>query len=406
MNRATAIQKTALVIFGLITCAIALELGMRASQFILLSIQDYRNARAIREKGVCRILCIGESTTAFEEGGQNCYPSQLNDILNKYGAGIKFSVINTGKPGIRTPYILTQLENDLERYDPDIIVAMIGINDAYLMPYRKKALDTRLETFLKSFKLYRLLSILKTGIASRTKATSFCHSKDVMSSKAGIAQEENEEYSGYLETAWSYLGKGEVKEAIKMAEKSIEADPGNVKAYFWLTQAYANYLPTEHAKMAELYEKIVELRPDENKAIAFLACYYDINGNEPLARKYAEKIKLLNRDFFIPAFRHNYRRIKDIAYKKNIKLVCVQYPMRSVAQLKGVFETHDSIVFVDNEQIFKTAVKKEGYFEYFIDNFGGDFGHCTEKGNRLLAQNIANAILKEYFRKAASGTTL
>ena len=406
MNKTSGLQKTVLIAFGMLACIIALELGMRASQFVLLSIQDYRNARAIREKGACRILCIGESTTAFEEGGQNCYPSQLDDILNKYGAGIKFSVINTGKPGIRTPYILTQLENDLERYDPDIIVAMIGINDAYLMPYRKKAVDTKLEAFLKSFKLYRLLSILKTSMVPRAKTASFRHPKEAIDDIAGVAEAGKKEYSDYMKAAWSHLGKGTVEEAIKMAEKAIEVDPGNVNAYFWLSQTYANYLPTEHAKMAELYEKIGELKPDENRAIAFLACYYDINGNEQLARKYAEKIRLLNRDFFIPAFWHNYRRIKDIADKKNIKLVCVQYPMRSITQLRSVFETHDNIIFVDNEQIFKTAVKKEGYFEYFIDNFGGDFGHCTEKGNRLLAQNIADAILKECFRKAASGTTL
>jgi hypothetical protein len=29
--------------------------------------------------------------------------------------------------------------------------------------------------------------------------------------------------------------------------------------------------------------------------------------------------------------------------------------------------------------------------------FAGDFGHCTDKGNRLLAENIATVILKEVF---------
>jgi len=29
--------------------------------------------------------------------------------------------------------------------------------------------------------------------------------------------------------------------------------------------------------------------------------------------------------------------------------------------------------------------------------FGGDFGHCTDKGNKLLANNIAGAVLKEIF---------
>jgi len=33
------------------------------------------------------------------------------------------------------------------------------------------------------------------------------------------------------------------------------------------------------------------------------------------------------------------------------------------------------------------------------DMFGGDFGHCTQKGNKLLAGNIADVILKEVFGK-------
>jgi len=57
------------------------------------------------------------------------------------------------------------------------------------------------------------------------------------------------------------------------------------------------------------------------------------------------------------------------------------------------------VIFVDNERIFKDAIGKKGYNKYFTDMFGGDFGHCTQKGNKLLAENIANAILKEVFNK-------
>jgi hypothetical protein len=40
------------------------------------------------------------------------------------------------------------------------------------------------------------------------------------------------------------------------------------------------------------------------------------------------------------------------------------------------------------------AALEESYQGYFRDMFGGDFGHCTPKGNRLLAKNIAQEILK------------
>lgn len=52
---------------------------------------------------------------------------------------------------------------------------------------------------------------------------------------------------------------------------------------------------------------------------------------------------------------------------------------------------------MDNEAIFKKAIFRDGYKEYFRDMFAGDFGHCTVKGNNLLAKNIADVILKELF---------
>jgi hypothetical protein len=71
--------------------------------------------------------------------------------------------------------------------------------------------------------------------------------------------------------------------------------------------------------------------------------------------------------------------------------------MRQLEALKKLFDSTEDIIFVDNERIFKDALKQGGYTDYFQDNFAGDFGHCTPEGNRLLAQNIANTILTQYF---------
>ena len=79
--------------------------------------------------------------------------------------------------------------------------------------------------------------------------------------------------------------------------------------------------------------------------------------------------------------------------------MCVQYPIRCIDSLKAMFESQQGIIFVDNEKIFKDAVKQANYEEYFTDIFAGDFGHCTKKGNRLLAENIADVLQKEYFNK-------
>ncbi len=74
------------------------------------------------------------------------------------------------------------------------------------------------------------------------------------------------------------------------------------------------------------------------------------------------------------------QKLKEILDRRNIKLVCVQYPMCGIEPLKRIFKWQEDVIFIDNEKIFKEAVGKEDYQEYFIDMFGGDFGHCTPKG--------------------------
>jgi len=99
-----------------------------------------------------------------------------------------------------------------------------------------------------------------------------------------------------------------------------------------------------------------------------------------------------------PTTIQNYQKLKNSLDDKKIRLVCVQYPMRNIIPLTEIFVGQE-VLFVDNESIFKDAVKKDGYDKYFEDCFAGDFGHCTPEGNRLLAQNIANVILGQVFKK-------
>jgi len=73
--------------------------------------------------------------------------------------------------------------------------------------------------------------------------------------------------------------------------------------------------------------------------------------------------------------------------------------MCGIESLKKMLEDRENIVFVDNETVFKEALKQGKYGNCFTDSFGGEFGHCTPKGNRLLAENIGNIILNECFNK-------
>lgn len=91
----------------------------------------------------------------------------------------------------------------------------------------------------------------------------------------------------------------------------------------------------------------------------------------------------------------NYRKLADILAQKNIKLVSVQYPVRTVAPLQIILEGKPVWAFVDNEESFQSVLKRENFQDYFFDRFGRQFGHCTAKGNQLLAENVARVILEK-----------
>jgi len=105
-----------------------------------------------------------------------------------------------------------------------------------------------------------------------------------------------------------------------------------------------------------------------------------------------------NDSYYFPATVDNYRALKKIILDRGMILIAVQYPMRPIQPLKRVLELDENIFFVDNQKSFEEKVLSSSYSEYFQDRFAQNFGHCTPKGNRLLAENISEVILKEVLK--------
>ena len=91
--------------------------------------------------------------------------------------------------------------------------------------------------------------------------------------------------------------------------------------------------------------------------------------------------------------RNSFLRMQEILSARGIQLVVVQYPTRPLTPLVELVEWNDDVVFVDNEALFRDALAEAPYEALFWDACFGDFGHTTERGSRLLAGNVARAIL-------------
>ncbi len=403
-NRMSIREKISLIIFGVLLCFILLEIGLRLGGFILLSLQEYRNKATIQKKGTYRIMCLGESTTA---GGTDSYPSQLEEILNQRNAGIKFSVINKGVSGTTSFCILSNLEDNLSKYKPDMIVTMMGINEEYgefmygnLYKRETMFFYKRPFFFLKNLRLCKLTKLLYSHIIYKIRQIGIYkiqqkHADIGPVTKKSLENKDIKKCQLYFGLGLKYEHKRQYNKAKRKYSEIIKIDPANYRAYFGLGACY-QYLG-EYDKAEEMFKKAIDITSENEGAYRCLALFYKETGRYHDAEKYFRKADKTGLELYFPAIQQNFQELQRILMQKKIKFVCVQYPLRNIEPLKNMFDTADGVIFVDNEKNFKEALKTSNYKEYFIDSFGGDFGHCTKKGNRLLAENIADVILKEYF---------
>src|SRR3989338_631778 len=446
MHKTSTKQKILLVIFGLFLCGVLLEIGLRVGGFVFLARQQYSNRLSLEQKRDYRILCLGESTTAF--GGEDSYPRQLEKILNQRSKGVKFSVINRGLPGATTTDILESLEDNLEKYNPDIVIAMLGINDEgdndTYVTANKGAYY--IKSFLNNLKTFKLVNLLRDRFVNKIKDSEsifVVEGKDTILPKTyDLAhrtkfdkrerellkkiEREPKSSEAYIILGEHYFEHGEGGKAEKILKEAIAVNPGNSQAYSMLgffyyhsTAGFAKaekmfkmaealgqkddellfemadyYFQTEQfIKAEEVLTKATEAGSKDITLQRMLAVLYKLQGKNALAEEYFSNLSNLQRDYYTHETRYNYLRLKDVLAKEGITLVCMQYPMRSIEPLKKLFKNSEGILFVDNEKVFTEALARSSYNQYFTDMFGGDFGHCTPEGNRLIAENLTNVLL-------------
>jgi len=149
------LQRTALVIFGLLLGLILLELGMRAAGFVLSSLQERENRLSLAGKDKYVIVCLGESTTVLGD-----YPRHLEKELNRWAGRDVFAVVNLGIPGTNSGIIRRELAGNLDEYRPDMVIAMVGINDSRMLG-AGGALPVEDEIpFYAGLKVYKLFAAL------------------------------------------------------------------------------------------------------------------------------------------------------------------------------------------------------------------------------------------------------
>jgi tetratricopeptide (TPR) repeat protein len=212
--------------------------------------------------------------------------------------------------------------------------------------------------------------------------------------------------SAYMGLGWCYIDQGKYEEAEIYFKRAIEINPKNDGAYSGLDLCFRDQGKYEESE--SYFKRAIEINPKNDGAYRGLGKCYRDQGKYEEAETYFKRAIELNKirgnRYFRPMTVNNYLKLKEILDRRDIKYVCVQYPMWDVELLKKIFEGQPDIIYVDNKKVFKEAVNKSNYCDYFIDILGGNAGHCTNKGNKLLAESIARVILKEYFNREEGDT--
>ncbi len=206
-------------------------------------------------------MCLGESTTALR--GETDYPHQLEEVLNETDLGIEFSVINKGIPGTYTNAILSSLEDNLRRYQPDMVITMMGINDELAGRRTGDGMEKRTECYFQRFRVWKLMELLQESIVYK-----FNEIKDYLTSSP---------YQRYLKRAWSLELEGKFIASAAIYLDAINIDPGKAAAYAELGRLYVRL---DRKKEAEkLCRKAIELEARNEIALAHLGLIYESAGD-------------------------------------------------------------------------------------------------------------------------------
>jgi len=456
-------------IVTLCVAAVLLETSLRAGGWLYLRLEERRNAASLRRPGNVRVLCIGESTTAL--GGGDSFPSHLDRILNAHRE--QFSVINSGVPATDTDHIVARVPELLDEYAPDIVVAMMGVNDDGVLP---RTLDEgsvkAAARFVASLRVVKFARFVWTesGAALFAVLARFSTPSEDPAHLAAVIAANPRDVPAHLELARLHIKRREMAAARATLERAATLAPRDPDVLIELARIQRNLgddraaeltyrrasaadpsRPEADAELALLHyfahrgeearalleQRIADGRADERTQQTLQFVLYGLISQYTHARRFDEaeqmlqdvarlpvhrgtagdlgRLALLRQakgDFerftellrgseedlaaagIHPRTRRNYQLLARLLCARRIRLVAVQYPLRNVARLEELLEHDPNVVFVDNEATFKDELRRAPYHELFTDEFAGDFGHGTAKGNHLLARNVAFGIRK------------
>lgn len=429
-----------LLFIGIVIALFCLEVLLQTSSLVLEYANKISNSQKIKnkveakDKKLIKILCIGESTTFYQ------YPTMLPYFLDKK-TNKDFVVIDCGIPGTNIKNIAERINEQIKYYNPDIIITMMGINDAL---FNEKTIYKKYP--IKIFNLFFIIkrnieNIVATKLYAGETKTDYQkivdeyfntgrgleklvnivnnNPRDIEAFKILIQtyrmKNNNVQTEKYCKLFFKYnksdssilsvltdcyIKQGKFKEAYNLIVSTINNkdlnDEQKNRYFSEVVEPLTYYSTLEHVKR---YYNILISNKVETSVLDNLYNYLKTNNVKVKYYTYKNKYKhiakqpIFNTDEIKEAYLYIAKQIID----NDITYICMGYPTIPIQTFKIFFEDTNllnKIYFVSNEYNFKDALNQYSYYQIFRDNFAGSFGHCTDYGNELIARNLAETISK------------
>ena len=122
-------KKLAALLFGLVSALVLAELGMRTAGWLAYTLSGRGDEAGSAD---VTILCHGDSNVfGLWESPKESYPGQLEKLLNERSGGKRYKVVNLGVPGMGSRHLLSVIEADIARVQPDLVLVTVGANDSW-----------------------------------------------------------------------------------------------------------------------------------------------------------------------------------------------------------------------------------------------------------------------------------
>jgi len=468
-----------------LTALLLLEGGVRLVGWGLQAQQQARIRGALGQDGAYRILCLGDSMTARQ------YPSHLEAALARRVPDKPIAVLDEGRARMTATAIVAALPDHLDRYEPDMVIVMMGYNDDdHLLAYGD--LPPTDDTPWKSYDLLRVLMYQhrnrvrggqadeptappggrrppdcgEVGLTEGERATCLAdagRTDEAIEVLEAVVERAPDDLRARDELARLCRHVGRREEARAHLERILDQDPDNVPALNMLSTVHREEGRLEEAEIAlrqvqelrpdhewALYElgrvltlqdrheeaeevlarssranprgqvaqcalawwyrdrgrpedaaqvldRALEDRPDDDRLLSILAFVREDQGRPQEAADLRERVRELRNASFDPATRDAYRGLREAVLERGATLVCMQYPMHDRESLQRMLAPAEGELYVDSEALFRDAVHRGRFEDLFLDMYGGDFGHPTAEGNRLLAEHLAEVLGTQVF---------